>query len=74
MDEKERCYMVVCMYHEACHTGVAMLDAQGVHGPEVPGSPQPEAEVTRVTWILDGKTDLLSHLGASPEDWSRYHA
>ena len=45
-----------------------MPDAQGVNGPEVPGSPQPQAEVTRVTWIVRGQTDLLSHLGASRED------
>ena len=47
--------MVACMYHEACHTGVAMPDAQGAHGPEVPGSPQPEAEATRATLIYEGK-------------------
>ena len=49
MDDKERAYMVAFMYHEACHKSAAMLDAQGVHGPEVPASPQPEAEPTRVT-------------------------
>ena len=32
-----------------------MPDAQGAHGPEVPVSPQPEAEVTRVAWICIGK-------------------
>jgi hypothetical protein len=55
MHEKEKGYMVACMYHEACHKGVATLDAQGIHGIEVPMPPQPEAEPTRVTWMFEGK-------------------
>ena len=42
-----------------------MLDAQGVHGPEVPMPPQPEAAPTRVTWIFEGEricVDTLVHL------------
>ena len=32
-----------------------MPDDQGMHGPEVPMPPQPEAEPTRVTWMFEGK-------------------
>ena len=55
MHGKERGYMVACKYHEACQKGAAMLDAQGVHGLEVPMPPQPEAEPTRATWMREGK-------------------
>ncbi len=39
--------MVACMLHEACHKGATI--------PEVPMSPQPDLEPTRVTWMFEGK-------------------
>ena len=55
MREQEKGYIVSCVYHEARHKCAAMPDDQGVHGPEVPMPPQPEAEPTFVTWMSEGK-------------------
>ena len=74
MHEQEIGYSVACMYHEACHKGVATLDDQGVHGSEVPMPPQPEAKPTRVTRMFEGKRVCFHRFGAYLEDWPPYDA